>query len=256
MKIAALIMKSSLTTPKKSEVNRMFRYFIQPQLNKFNNSIIGYELLIRKFIDGHWQLPENFAAVPINAQITLLKATVARLSLKVNSVSLNLNRQQFLDADLAQAIIDTQRLLFPVALVIEITEEPNEKHFSSDELLTQANRFADYGIQLSLDDVGTGRNNLENIQPLLPIASEMKFAMQNFRRLKRTAEIPAQIKKWQAVAEANQLRFVLEGIENPEEDQMADQLEVSLRQGYFYGQPHLLKLDLTNENRDNSKSVS
>ncbi|KZU71814.1 protein containing diguanylatecyclase/phosphodiesterase domain 2 [Lactiplantibacillus plantarum] len=25
----------------------MYRYFIQPQLDKFNNSLIGYEMLIR-----------------------------------------------------------------------------------------------------------------------------------------------------------------------------------------------------------------
>lgn len=40
----------------------MYRYFIQPQLDKFNNSLIGYEMLIRyrETDQDRWTLPESF----------------------------------------------------------------------------------------------------------------------------------------------------------------------------------------------------
>ncbi len=46
----------------------MYRYFIQPQLDKFNNSLIGYEMLIRyrETDQDRWTLPESFDNIPID----------------------------------------------------------------------------------------------------------------------------------------------------------------------------------------------
>lgn len=48
----------------------MYRYFIQPQLDKFNNSLIGYEMLIRyrETDQDRWTLPESFDNIPIDVQ--------------------------------------------------------------------------------------------------------------------------------------------------------------------------------------------
>lgn len=221
----------------------MYRYFIQPQLNKFTNSLIGYEMLIRKYDDEHWTLPQNFAAIPVDEQVNLLKLTSKRIGLKVGSISFNLNRSQFIDNHMAEALIGAQHEIYPVKLIIEVTEEESDQHVPCENLVDQAKHYAENGVQVSLDDVGSGDNTYNNIKPLLPYANEIKFAMQNFRRETRAGEIVDQLQFWKEVAKKYHVRMVVEGTENAEEDELLDRLDLPYRQGYFYGKPHLVKLE-------------
>lgn len=221
----------------------MYRYFIQPQLNKFTNSLVGYEMLIRKYDDEHWSLPQNFAAIPVDEQISLLKKTARRIGLKVGSISFNLNRRQFIDPQMEAELIDVQREIFPVKLIIEVTEEESDKLVPEDKLLATARRYAQNGVQISLDDVGSGCNSYENIKPLLAYANEIKFAMQNFRNENKGSKIIDQLHFWKEIADKYHIRLVVEGTESAEEDQLLDRLNIPYRQGYFYGKPHLVKLE-------------
>lgn len=220
----------------------MYRYFIQPQLNRFTNSLIGYEMLIRKQEGANWHLPANFASIPIKVQVALLQAVAIDLSLKIGSVSFNLNRTQFVDDRMAAALINAQHHFYPVSLVVEVTEELGDHGISLAQLEAQVQKYDQHGIQFSLDDVGTGKNTFENIEPLLGYAAEVKFAMQNFRKEGREDEIPDQLAFWKKVAETYNLRMIIEGIENDQEDALLDKLELPFRQGYYYGAPHLFKL--------------
>ncbi|KRK97411.1 C-di-GMP-specific phosphodiesterase [Secundilactobacillus odoratitofui DSM 19909 = JCM 15043] len=221
----------------------MYRYFIQPQLNKFTNSLVGYEMLIRKYDDQHWKLPQNFAAISVDEQVNLLKQTANRLGLKVGSISFNLNRSQFIDDHMAEALIQAQHELYPVKLIIEVTEEESDQLVPEEALVAQAKQYAEKGVQISLDDVGSGFNTYNNIKPLLPYADEIKFAMQNFRRETREGEIVDQLQFWKEVASRYRIRMVVEGTETAEEDELLNKLDISYRQGYFYGKPHLVKLE-------------
>jgi FOG: EAL domain len=221
----------------------LYRYFIQPQLNKFTNSLVGYEMLIRKYDDEHWRLPQNFAAIPIDEQINLLKKTAHRIGLKVGSISFNLNRRQFIDPHMEEALIDVQREIFPVKLIIEVTEEESDQLVPADKLLVSAERYAKNGVQISLDDVGSGCNTYEHIKVLLPYADEIKFAMQNFRNANLEFKIVEQLRFWKKIADQYQIRLMVEGTETAKEDQLLDDLNLPYRQGYFYGKPHLVKLE-------------
>ncbi|EHO50827.1 EAL domain-containing protein [Lentilactobacillus kisonensis] len=220
----------------------MYRYFIQPQVNVYTNSIIGYEMLIRKQAgDGTWRLPKNFASIPIEIQINLLKRTAEELSLKVHTLSFNVNRTQFLDKKMTQALIDAQRQMFPVILVVEVTEELGEDQIDNPTLEAQGNHLQQYGIQMSLDDVDTGENTYSHISDLLKTADEVKFAMQNFRQEHREKEIPRKLTAWKKISKDTQTRLIIEGTENSEEDQLLNELELPLRQGYYYGKPRLFR---------------
>lgn len=220
----------------------MYRYFIQPQVNVYTNSIIGYEMLIRKqAADGSWRLPKSFSAIPIEIQIALLKQTAAELSLKVRTLSFNVNRTPFLDETMTQALIDAQRQMLPVILVVEVTEEVGEDQIDTHQLETHGRLLQQYGIQLSLDDVDTGENTYSRIEGLLKVADEVKFAMQNFRQEHREKEIPQKLTNWKSIAEETQTRLIVEGTETSEEAQMLNDLELPLRQGYYYGKPRLFR---------------
>lgn len=219
----------------------MYRYFIQPQLNQDTRSLIGYEMLIRKYDDERWILPKHFAAIPVAIQTRLLAQVAQQLALKIGSVSFNLNRAQFVNAEMAAALIQVQHAIYPVTLVVEVTEEPGDDMIDLVQLQKQAMAFASHGIELSLDDVSTGENRYSQLKPLLPLASEIKFAMQNFRTEQRAKQIRPALLFWQQVAEQYNLRLIVEGIENADDEQLLDQLELPFRQGYYYGRPHLFE---------------
>lgn len=106
-------------------------------------------------------------------------------------------------------------------------------------------RFWEHGMDISLDDVGTGENSYEHIKDFLPITAELKFALQNFDEHIQDRSLQRRIRRWQKIAHDNRQQFIIEGIEDRTDDQVADQLEIKCRQGYYYGKPHLLKIEKT-----------
>ncbi|GEO47533.1 EAL domain-containing protein [Companilactobacillus kimchii] len=220
----------------------MYRYFIQPQLDKVNNSLIGYELLMKEKKPEGWRPPANFSDVPSHLMAQVLVATTKLLSLKIGSVSVNINRNQLMDEEVRDAIIEAQRILRPLRLVVELTEDTPNKNWSNEEYISLIKEFIDYGMDFSLDDCGTGTNQIDQIKDMIPLASEIKFAIQNFGEKLRDPDIESKVIYWRDICKKENIRFILEGIEDEKDDALADKLEIDLRQGYYYGKPRLLKL--------------
>ncbi|WP_412989326.1 EAL domain-containing protein [Pediococcus siamensis] len=220
----------------------MYRYFIQPQLSKVNNSLIGYELLIRRFTADGWRPPKYFSDIPATVVADMLTATTKKLILKIGSVSVNLNRTQMMNPAINAALIQSQDQLRPLKLNIELTEEPEDENITNADLEPMLEKFIQRGMQICLDDVGTGDNQYAEIKSLLPYVSELKFALQNFKVPFKDPEIQKRVIYWRDIAQKENLRFILEGIEDKADDQLADRLDIDLRQGYYYGKPYLLKI--------------
>lgn len=219
----------------------MYRYFIQPIFNKYKGSLVGYEMLIREYVNGHWRLPQCFSAIPKQVQSELLVTVAQKLSRKIGFVYFNLTWEQFLDNEFAQILIKTQKEISPVTLVIEIIEEPVQSNYSFEQIIQQFNFYRQHGALITLDDVGTGINTLENIQGFLPYIFGLKFPLQNFRAEGRQEQIITELATWKKVADTNNISLVVEGVENEADDQFLDNLEISYRQGYHYGKPRLFE---------------
>lgn len=219
----------------------MYRYFIQPIINKFSDSLIGYEMLIREFINQKWQSPVNFADIPQQVQLNLLTIAAQKLSRKVGFVDFNLTWDQFLDQEFAKILTATQAKISPVTLILEIIEEPTKHQYSTEQIIHQMDYFKQNGILIALDDVDTGSNIYQNIRPFFPFIFEIKFALQNFRTEKRFDQIAPALNHWIDVSNANNLTLIVEGIETPDDDQLLNDLKVTYRQGYYYGKPRLFE---------------
>lgn len=220
----------------------VYRFFVQPQIDVQTQSVFGYELLIKQLTPKGWRLPESFTKLDTQEIAKLLIATTKILGLKVQYCSVNISREQLMDTKMEQAIIKSQMQLYPTKLVVELTEEKGPKKYSNLSLIPHLRNFMEHGMQVSLDDVGTGDNSLESVRDLLPLASEMKFALQNFRTGIKDPNIREKLRNWQDVSQKYGLRLILEGIEDQEDADMCDSLQINLRQGYFYGKPALLPL--------------
>jgi len=220
----------------------VYRYFVQPQIDTDTKTIFGYELLMKQMTPEGWRLPESFSAIDPQITADLLVATTRVLSLKVRYLSVNVNREQLMTTTIAKAIIKSQEQLYPTKLVVELTEDDGPQQYTIADLLPQLKAFINMGMQISLDDVGTGDNYFKDIQELLPLVSEIKFALQNINREFKDPHIQQKIRFWRAISAEYGLRMVLEGIEDHADNRLSKQLGIKLKQGYYFSRPQLLKL--------------
>lgn len=220
----------------------IYRYFVQPQLDGRTKTIYGYELLIKQLTPEGWRLPESFASIDSKTMSELLVATTKILGLKVQYCSVNVSREQLMDTTIAKAIIQSQTQLYPAKLVVELTEENGPRKYSDTGLIPYLRNFVEHGMQVSLDDVGTGINDFKSIQEILPLASEIKFALQNFKTGIQDPKIQQKLHFWHAISHEYGLRLILEGIENSDDAKLSNSFNIDLRQGYYYGKPQLLRL--------------
>lgn len=143
---------------------------------------------------------------------------------------------------IAAAIMKSQEQIYPTRLVVELTEDDGPQKYSVQDLIPQLKKFLNQGMELSLDDVGTGDNYYQGVQELLPMVSEIKFALQNFHQDFSDPVIQRKIHFWRAITEEYGLRLVLEGIETHADSQLSKKLGITLKQGYYFSKPRLLKL--------------
>ncbi|WP_203640638.1 EAL domain-containing protein [Levilactobacillus andaensis] len=220
----------------------VYRFFVQPQIDTATKTVFGYELLMKQLTPEGWRLPKSF--VDIDPQITadLLVETTRVLSLKVRYCSVNVSREQLMTTSIANAIIKSQEQLYPTKLVVELTEDDGPQEYQTHDLIPQLQSFLDRGMELSLDDVGTGDNYFWEIEELLPLASEIKFALQNFNQQFKDPNIQQKIRFWRAISAEYGIRMVLEGIEDQEDNRLSKRLGIRLKQGYYFSRPQLLRL--------------
>lgn len=220
----------------------IYRYFVQPQLDGRTKSIFGYELLIKQLTPDGWRLPKSFAEIDSKTMSELLVATTKILGIKVQYCAVNVSREQLMDTTVAKAIMQSQTQLYPAKLVVELTEEDGPRSYPDTSLIPYLRSFIEHGMQISLDDVGTGINDFKSIQEILPLASEIKFALQNFKTGIQDPKIQQKLHFWHAISKEYGLRLILEGVENAEDAALSNSFNINLRQGYYYGKPQLLRL--------------
>ncbi|KAE9558953.1 EAL domain-containing protein [Companilactobacillus bobalius] len=216
-----------------------YSFFVQPQINKDDDSIFGYEVLLRKEDNGSWHLPEDFTELSIERQTKLLEETVKSLEKNTGKddrmISFNLNHDQTNDPTTIDEIISLKKRIAPVSLTIELTEAvPLDKVKKLSSLLHQNS------ISLVIDDVGTGSNTYENVKQALPYVDRIKFAMQNFRMSGHAELIPKYLDFWVKQAEKYCLDMVIEGVEDYKDQILAKKYGIDIQQGYLYGKPAMV----------------
>lgn len=220
----------------------LYRYFAQQQVNAYTNTIIGFELLLKKYQDDSWQPPRDFNQISAHIIAGQLLLTTEKLATKATSVSVNLTVDQLHRKEIRSALQTAQKRLRPTRLIVELVEAAAIKPVSLPALITMIRSFTDQGINFSLDDVGTGENLWPQIAPLLDHVQELKYALQNNHEHLTDPQARKKVLFWHDLAEKHHLRFILEGVETPEDIALADQLALDLRQGYYYGKPELIRL--------------
>ena len=219
-----------------------YRYFAQAQINQYTNSIVGFELLLKRYQDHRWQTQQDFNAIPFGVVAEQLIQATQALGIKAPVVAVNLDQVQLEDPTIRHALVVAQRQLRPTRLMVELLETSKIIGTDMNRLIPMLDEMRQQGIDFALDDVGSGRNTWPAVKPLLAHVTAIKYALQNRGETLAHTQVQEMVTFWYELAKEHRLTFILEGIETKADDACANKLAIDIRQGYYYARPVLIKV--------------
>lgn len=227
--------------------NDEFVTFFQPRVRVSDNTVNGYEALIR------WNHPDKGLVSPAEfipvaeetGQIIYLGSWVLFDACKQcakwhakghkTTVSVNIAALQFQQSDLTKVVrqaLDASKLQ-PEYLELEITEGTLIQNLEHTRRVLY--ELKQLGIKIALDDFGTGYSSLSYLQqfPIDILKIDRSFIIQLSQSKKSAMLCQAIIN----MAHSLDLEVVAEGIETEEQLQFLVDSECEEYQGYLYGKP-------------------
>lgn len=224
-----------------------FQLFYQPVLDPANETVKGFEALIRWNIDGETRAPDAFIQVaeetqqiiPIgswvieNAIATLAKWNQGRVepfTMSINVSAVQLRSMEIVD------FISACLLKYNVAahlIEIELTETALFKDTLTSQKVIAG--LTDSGCRLSLDDFGTGYSSIAHLRnyPIAIVKIDKSLMPENDFDSKNTALVEGLV----AMATILGLGVVAEGVETKNHVDMCKKFNIQRVQGYFYSRP-------------------
>jgi EAL domain-containing protein (putative c-di-GMP-specific phosphodiesterase class I) len=247
-----VVMESSLRVAIKE--NQFLVYF-QPQYCALNDTIIGFEALVR------WQHPTiglvaPFKFIPIaeeNGLIVEIDRLVMKMAmeqfalwyrdgLNPGILALNLAMKQLTQEDFIPILLQTMKSVDfkPEWLELEVTE--GQVMDNPDEAIIKLREINNLGIEIAIDDFGTGYSSLAYLKKL-PL-DKLKIDQSFVRDLPDDEDDSAIAKAIIALGKSLNLKLIAEGVETQEQRDFLLENGCTNIQGYFYSKP-LPKEDIT-----------
>ncbi len=220
----------------------MFRFFGQPKfdLDPNHHEPIGYELFIREWREDRWVLPEDFSKLSAPIIERLMDQIVAVMPPSVVMLSFNLEQDQFVNPEYMAMVLRVEAKT-KIRLFIELTERI-ARGVTEDQLVAAAKRYADAGLLVCVDDVGTGQNTPQMVLKMDGTVAEYKFALQNFRPFTSIDAIKPELDYWYHLARTQDKLLAIEGLETEAElERVRKEYPCDVIQGYLLGKPALLE---------------
>ena len=222
--------------------------YYQPQVSLSDGSLVGAEALVR------WQHPDRGLVLP-GLFITLAEdlgiigeigqyvlGSVCQqvsdwdaLGMRLPRVGVNLSAQQLDEPDLATSIRDRLAAcgLGTDRLELELTESMVVRN--SHQVMATLASLRSLGIDLAMDDFGTGHSSLAQLQRL-PLA-RLKIDIAFVRDIGVNRASEEIIRATIAIARTLGLETVAEGVELTEQADFLREAGCDVAQGYLYSRP-------------------
>ncbi|RIX51232.1 EAL domain-containing protein [Paenibacillus nanensis] len=227
--------------------NQLFLCY-QPKISAATGELSGIEALIR------WKHPE-LGLIPPDKFIPLAEESgfileidrwVFREACRQNkawqdaglqqvSVSVNISARHFYQGDLIEMIAEELQNtgLDARYISLEITEGVFMRNI--EQVIEKIQYLRRLGIQISIDDFGTGFSSLNQLQRL-PI-SDVKLDRSFIRGITHDDKKSSIVRAIIELAHSMNMRVVAEGVETGEESQFCKDLNCDELQGYLFSRP-------------------
>jgi diguanylate cyclase (GGDEF)-like protein len=220
-------------------------FVYQPQVRLDSGDVVAVEALLR------WTHPRRGTVSPEDvvmvAAPTPLIHDLTRLGIETVisqlrewhdvdiDVAVNVSMRDLHQDWLIDEILDRVRHagIVPHRMVIEVTE--TELIEDPDQVRRAAARLAAAGLQMSVDDFGSGYASLQHLRQLS--LDQLKIDRSLIRTIADNAEDRAVVRSVIELARALDLSVVAEGVENEDVHRMLRELGCPMGQGWYYGRP-------------------
>src|SRR5580765_3677842 len=227
-----------------------FELYYQPRIHVVNGALVGCEALLRwQHPDFGLTLPDRFIGlaeetgliVPIGDWVLNTACVQARTWQKKGmppiTVSVNLSMRQFRQEALAASVDDALRRsgLDPRNLEMELTESLVMQ--DTEAAIRVLERLREIGVELSVDDFGTGHSSLSYLTQL-PI-SALKIDQSFVQAIKGTGQSDEGIVAQAIISLAHNLKLkvVGEGVETGPQFEFLKKHSCDEVQGYHFARP-------------------
>jgi diguanylate cyclase (GGDEF)-like protein len=236
---------------KRVSFDQEFMVYYQPQVNTIDQTIIGFEALIRwKTSTGEFIPPNTF--IPIAEETgyiiqigdwvikEVLKQLVDwnvkynkqyKIGINISLKQLNFRFVQRLEEELIQYNIEPKWI--DIELVETIGLDENLELNTEMKLVFE--KIRSLGITISIDDFGTGYSSYSYIKNL-PI-DRIKIAKQLIDRIDKDEFDYQIIKSVINIAKVKGIKVIAEGVETKEQWTCLKKLQCDEIQGYLFGKP-------------------
>lgn len=226
--------------------NADFVPYFQPQFDGRNGEVTGVEVLARWLrSDGSIAGPDAFFAEAVDCQfitkidtIILERVRSSLIEMEIRGVriprlSLNMPKENLFSRSYMQTLIDMRNTCAtPIAVELLETAVLDD---ASDEIAIQLDLLRDAGIEIEIDDFGTGHTSLVSLMAIKPsrlkIAKELVLPMLDSQEHHKLATSAVELGATLGIG------VIAEGVENAD---LADELlnlGCHLQQGYHYARP-------------------
>lgn len=225
-----------------------FEVYFQPIYSTAKKRLIGAEALIRLRDDeGNFISPEEFIPIAEKTGVILRAGefvfdtvcrTLARINLErhgIEKIDINLSVTQCMQEILAEQIISIQEIYQIPSRVLDFEITETATAYTPEILLRNMQRLAEHGVELSLDDYGSGYSNMNYMLnlPFTMIKLDKEIVWKAFNNNKASIALASTIQMIKALG----MLVLAEGIETSEQADWLSRLGVDYFQGFYYGRP-------------------
>ncbi|MFC5712565.1 EAL domain-containing protein [Thalassorhabdus alkalitolerans] len=228
----------------------LFTHHLQPIFSLHTDRVFGYEFLLRP-LEGvlHFHPGKLFGMSQETGLQSLLDSQARRSSIRAGADRLARGEKRFINF-LPSSIYDPHHCLEttfreversgvdPEDLVFEVVETEDIK--DTDHLKEIFNVYRNHGIQVALDDIGSGYSTLERMEELCPDYGKVDRGL-----IHNCFADEEKKKKLEAIREKGEqlgIELLAEGIEKKEEADFVKSLGFHYVQGYYLGKPNYYPL--------------
>lgn len=223
--------------------------YYQPKVRLSDGAVIGFEALLR-WQDHHHQiqLPSHIFCAFQDYELASRISETMQLKvfedmtrwqekgLDIMPISINAAPVEFLRDDYAEKLLERlSRFDIPANKVeLEITEQSLSER-GANYVVRALNLLKDFGINISLDDFGTGHSSLTRLQdyPVDCIKIDRNFV----ERLNSDPSALAIVKAITQIGSSISLDVLVEGIENTEQLHTLIKCDCQIGQGFYFYRP-------------------
>lgn len=229
-----------------------FQFYFQPKVDVRLNRVVGYEILLRNKEQNPYYPVGKMANILKNQEehyyfLKWFQEEMVHLlySAPTEKFSINFAPNQLLYPETHIFLTNMQQ--FAKQLIIEITEEAplfaasidNVDALTIDQQLQSAfSLIKEKGYHIALDDVGSGKNSLDEVLKYTSYLNQIKFSIVKCDKKDLNEEtLNLFLTAWQQFSEDYHLDFIVEGIEDQETSDRLKEQGIFIQQGYYFGKP-------------------